>query len=334
MSDHDLRSPDGRAAADAAISALIRAGRLVEAETWLTGALSEHPGAVATACLAVPPDGVTIRGWDELDADLTRLVRGGHHVSAVGLNLSNYHDTDADDWWDKEPAVEVTAYTDEHFPFSTATLQEMLAASATYAAPWTGAGLGQDEVHPRVSGLRGVNGALLRHQEERGRTFETDDDLAAYLGWWWQHLRFRQAVAGHLDAHGLALTVPVLAGSHDVGPWLVTVHPVMRESEHHARTEELLAERARLHLERYDAVTNETVAELVSLREGSRGGWGWRNRDKRRTYVGHADARLALVCRWAGLGAPTASIDKLGDAEFDAIVTGWVAHRRDASGRA
>jgi hypothetical protein len=187
--------------------------------------------------------------------------------------------------------------------------------------------LGEVNSYLTVPGLRGVNGALLRHVDERGGAVATDEDVAAYLGWWWLHLRFRQALARHLDEHGLALTVPVLAGSHDVGPWLVTVHRVTRLADHAETTARILAERARANLERYDAVTRETVEELSELRANSRGG-RWSGRDKRRTYVELADARLALACRSADLPAPTRSVATMGDREFDEIIRAFVAHRQ------
>ena len=302
------------------VAGLIRAGRFEDAERVLADELRAHPGAIATACLAVPPDGVEVIGWDALDAELTRLVRRGHPISAVGLDLSNYHDSDTDDWWDKDPCVEVTVYSDADFPFSTSELDEVLRACETYPAPWTGGGLVDVDVHPGTRGLRGVNGAVLRDAEAGGL------DGARPIGWWWQHLRFRQAVARHLAERGLALLVPVLAGSHDVGPWLVTAHPVARVSDHLETTERLLAERDRVNLERFDAITEETVRELVDLRQDARG-WGRFNRDKRKLYVELADARLALLCSAAGLPAPPASIARIGDREFDALIEAYVAHR-------
>jgi hypothetical protein len=124
----------------------------------------------------------------------------------------------------------------------------------------------------------------------------------------------------------MALVVPVLAGSHDVGPWLVTAHPVARVSDHLETTERLLAERDRVNLDRFDAITRETVRELVELRQDARG-WGPFNRAKRTLYVELADARLALLCSAAGLPAPSTSIARIGDREFDALVQAYVAHR-------
>src|SRR4051794_34227519 len=99
-----------------------------EAELWLTDALRSLPGVVSTACLGTPAEAVVLPGWDRLDARLTRLVERGTVVAAVGLDLSNYHDAEGADWWDKEPMVEVPVYTDESFPFSTSSTAEILQA--------------------------------------------------------------------------------------------------------------------------------------------------------------------------------------------------------------
>jgi hypothetical protein len=317
-----LETADGRRTADAVVAELVRAGRLAEAEAWLAERLRGQPGAVAAACLDLAAGDVEIRGWDEVNADLTWLGQRGHPVTAVGLDLSNYHDSDTDDWWDKAPVLEVAAYDDSAYPFSTASTDELLAASAEYAAPWTGRMLGQSSASLTLPALRRVNAAVLRRLAERGSA-----DAATHLGWWWQHLRFRQALVRHLDEDGLALTVPVLAGSHDAGPWLVTVHRVTRVADHAETTARILAERARVSLERYDTVTRETVDELTSLRAGSRSR-GWTGRDKRRTYVELADARLALACRSADLPAPTRSVARMSDREFDEIVRAFAAYRQ------
>ena len=326
---HDLTTHEGRGVADTEIAGLLRAGRLADAEAVLADLLRQHPGPIATACLSVPADGVSIGSWDEVNADLVAISRRGEHVvTAVGLDLSGYGDSDTDDWWDKEPAVEVAYYTDSPFPFSTATEDELLAVSESYAAPWTGCMLDAGRAYVTVAGLRGVYGSLLRHEEEHGRDVSTSEDAANHLGWWWQHLRFRQALARQVDTYGLARGVPVIAGEHSCGPWLVTVHRAAEVADHAEESERILAERTAADHQYYEGITVETVEELVGLRQSCRGGWGWRHRDKRRTFVEYADARLALVCQFAELAPPRTSLVKMSDLEFDSIVTGYVAYRR------
>jgi hypothetical protein len=322
-----LSSADGRRSVDAELATLLRTHAWAEAEALMGQALESVPGPVAAACLATP-DRVEVEGWDKLDAGLVRRTRRGDEITAVGLDLSNYHDARGDDWWDKEPAVEVVGYLDSAFPFSTATTAELLAASVSYSAPWTGRMSGDIGMPLFITGLQRLNGAVLRHHDDDTPGADPREDAAAHLGAWWQKLRFRQAVARHLESRGMALLVPVLVGSHDVGPWLVTVQDVPHVSDHEETTERLLAEEDKENRRAYQRVSDDTARELWELRENSRKSWGLLNGGKRRTYVELADARLAMVCQVAGLPKPSTSIARMPEAEFRSIVIGWMDHRR------
>jgi hypothetical protein len=303
---------------DAGIADLLRSGAFTEAESRLVAALAEVPGPIADACLATSAESVSIPRWEGLDAELTRLA-GRHDVTAVALDLSNYNDQDGDrEWWDKEPCVEGTVYTDDPFPFSTSTTDEILAAGATYSAPWTGRFADGIEWYVETRGLRRLNGELLR-DEERG--------AAARLGQWWRALRFRQAVARHVDAHGLALVVPVLVGSHDAGPWLVTVQPVPRVSGHATTARRINDERRERHLAAFRQVTEEQVDRLWEDRTTIKG-FGFRDRVRLRPYIENADAHVRTLCRASGQPLPSRSITRMNDAELEAIVEGWRADRR------
>ena len=207
---HDLTSRDGRDAADAEIAGLIRSGRLAEADAWLTDALRQHSGPIATACLAVPADGVELGGWDEVNADLTAITRRGHDVvTAVGLDLSGYGDSETDDWWDKEPAVEVAYYTDSSFAFSTASLEEMLEASADVRRTLDGRDArrrhGVRHDHRAARGVRrpppAPGGARADRRDRRGRGGAPRLVVAAPP----VQASGREA---QVDAHGLALAIP------------------------------------------------------------------------------------------------------------------------------
>ena len=271
---HRLSTWDGRRAVGDEVARRIRAQDFVGAENYLVERLMAYPGQIATAARGLTEDQVRVDGWDELDDDLDQLGRRGHAVTAIELALSNYSDSNGVAWWDKEPVVEFAAFTDEVFPFSTTKRQYLLEHNERYPAPWTGGMLGEETVILHVTGLRGLNGALLRHQSEhpwspKHRGTVQQESVAEFLGWWWLHLRFQQAVVRDLDERGLALPVPVLIGTHDVGPWLQSVHRATRACGQVAAP--------------YDA----HAAETVPVRELP-GRLGWFGREKRRLRPGGA----------------------------------------------
>lgn len=264
---------------------------------------------------------VRVEGWAELDAALHRLALRGETVTAVGLNLSNYDDAeDGAEWWDKEPLVEVCAYDDGAYPFSTASDDDIRTAGERYAAPWTGCMTGDMLPHLTVHGLRDLNGPLLRDQPG------ADDPR-------WAELRtgFTDAVAGVLAERGLALEVPLVLGEHDVGPWWTDVARPARVSDHLVESERIIAAQDAANRARYDAITEQTVAELAELRDGLRG-WGFRNRDKRRTLSDYADAKLAMICRATDLEPPTGSLARMSDAELGRLADSYRS-ARDARAR-
>jgi len=224
-----LTTQEGRLALGTQLADLIRRRDFARAERMLVERLTSHPGQIATACRGVLGDRVRISNWEDVVAGLGRAVSLGIGISAVGLDLSNFSDSDGEDWWDKEPVVEVSWYDDAAFPFSTATRRDLLRAGESHPVPWSGAGAAAEPAELSVTGLRAVNGALLRGEAARPWSFGADDTAepdaeAMLLGSWFLHLRFHQAVARHLEQHGAALGVPVVVGQHGVGPFLVSAY--------------------------------------------------------------------------------------------------------------
>jgi hypothetical protein len=218
----------GRLVVDEEVSGLIRRREYAEAESLLTHHLIELPGPIAIACRGLSADNVEVVGWEEVAAALGRATALGQEVTAVGMDLSNYSDSDGRDWWDKEPVIELSLYDDTHYPFSTSTARQLRQAATTHPAPWTGHRMAGRPVVLGMSGLRSLNGALLQNQAGRPWSFGADertqdDDVAAVLGGWWLVLRFHQAVAAVWPEVGPVLGVPVLVGQRGTGPWHVSV---------------------------------------------------------------------------------------------------------------
>jgi hypothetical protein len=320
-----LSSAAGRRTVGGELAVLLRRREFDKAEQVLAEHLTAYSGPISTACRGISEDNVVLAGWDEVDADLVDLHRRDRGVTAIGLELSNYSDHEGQTWWDKEPFVEFAAYTDAVFPFSETRRQDLLDLSEAYPAPWTGQALGEETAHLTVTGLRALNGALLQRAsvapwQPSSTTRLENESVAEYLGWWWMHLRFHQAVARDLEERGLALKVPVVVGTHDVGPWLQVFHTVGRASDHEASTERILEQRAQLAPVRRDAQVEETVRDLRELRSKLRGYGFFRRGPERKAAEEYAAAKVAVTCQQAGLPLPSRSIGQMGAKEFEQLL--------------
>ncbi|MBF4770404.1 hypothetical protein ISU10_21735 [Nocardioides agariphilus] len=210
------------------VPGMIRRREYAEAEAALLEHVTSHPGQVTTACRGLSADLVRIADWEPVASAIGRASGHGVHVSAVGLDLSNFSDSEGREWWDKDPVVEYSLYDDTQFPFSSSSRRQIQQAAVTHPAPWTGHRLAGYQGTLAISGLRSLNGALL--QNEAGRPWDfgsagrsQHDDVARLLGGWTLVLRFHQAVARDWGEVGPALDVPVLVGQHGTGPWQVSV---------------------------------------------------------------------------------------------------------------
>ena len=176
-----------------------------------------------------------------------------------------------------------------------------------------------------MTGLRALNGALLHRAsvvpwQPSSTTRLENESVAEYLGWWWMHLRFHQAVARDLDERGLAFSLPVVVGTHDVGPWLQVVHTAGRVSDHEASTERILHQRTQLAPVRRDAQAEETARDLRELRSKLRGYGFFSRSPERKAAEVSAAAKVAVVCQQAGLPLPTRSIGQMGGKEFEQLL--------------
>ena len=100
------------------VPALIRRREYAEAEAVLIEHVTVHPGPVTTACRGLSAELVRIADWEPVAAALGRAGGLGMQVTAVGLDLSNFSDSEGREWWDKDPVVECSLYDDSAFAFS------------------------------------------------------------------------------------------------------------------------------------------------------------------------------------------------------------------------
>jgi hypothetical protein len=219
------------------VADLIRAERHDLAEEMLMSDLSTRRVPLAELCLQTRTDSVELTNWDALQQMIFRPTPSGDLCTAVTMDLSNYvlHPQEKPEEL-VEPTVEVGFLTDSSFPFSTSSREEILAQNETYGVPWHGhyefttAMTSEFGTLMSVVGLARLNSAVeldearyARPQTERQPGVPADY-VAYRLAEWLRALRYHKAVKRYLDQEGLARRIPVIVGSHGVGPFLEAVY--------------------------------------------------------------------------------------------------------------
>lgn len=311
---------------------LLRAPDFAGLEARLRADLEDHACALADVVLATPASAVQMTGWQRLWADLVKLEREGLEITAIGINLSNYADCGIDAWHDREPGLEYSAYNDKTFPFSTSSRADIQAVNPVYGPPWLGCMSGREDGGVlEITGLRRLNSALLLHDNDHpwqpGSTDVPVETIALELGWWWQNLLFHRTVVRALDELGLPRPMPVMMGTHDVGPWVESVHLVTRVADHEESSTRILDERDARNLAAYEDYTEEQIAHLREQRNNVRGWALWKNKDKRATYEGFVKASVDLAMVSAGLPTLTKPIWRMRHREFEQFLADYRAAR-------
>jgi hypothetical protein len=204
----------------------IEAGQLDAAETLLHADLAALDTPLARTCLALPREAVILQGWPELVEAIAAYE--GDAIACVAVGMGN--DTDLSFEKDQlhAPFVTVGLYSDQCFPFSSASRQAMLLECGKQQPAWAGAE--EDiEIYLEIDGLAELNTRLILHKQ---RFFLRDDTSGAapalyvdyVLSSWLRALRFHQAVRAAIDAEGLPGNIPVISGIFGMTPDPATVH--------------------------------------------------------------------------------------------------------------
>lgn len=192
------------------IRAAIQAERFSEVERFLLDRMEVLGCGALEICRATTAGTVRIDWWEEMCNEITKVSENKFPVAAVGLDLSSYIDPPED--MPMDPAVEVAFYADRDTKrFSVATFDELYAASAEYAAPWTGR-FDQGGNTYATSGLGDLTAYVLEHHEAA-------DIWASYF----LIMRFQQKMRELLRDNGLPHSMKALLGVHGFDPWLVTI---------------------------------------------------------------------------------------------------------------
>jgi len=220
MSSHlpDLSSQESAKRYRRAISKLMREDRFSEAEAVLLADLQQFPSELSGICRSLSLDEILVKDWDQLNALLSRpTLDRGKACTALQIDMSNHVNSS-----DGGPSIEVSFYSDDAFPFSTATREQILASNEEYCPPWTG-GFAEIENPLEMTGLGRLN-SILERQLWREHPGTPEGKAAFTLAEWFRTLRFQQAIRRELHTRGLVRAVPVLVGSNETGPFLETVH--------------------------------------------------------------------------------------------------------------
>ncbi len=227
---HDLQQLFATAEAEQAFEdhfhALFAAGDLDAVEALLADSIAAVDGEIARLCRELRREDVVLTGWEDLVAAIE--LHEGEPIAGLTLAIANELDLAFEKGQTHEPYVMLGLYTEEAYPFSAASAEQLLGECRAETPAW--AGHDEDvELYLAVEGLGPLNTALLFHKQ---RHFFRDDNPAQaplryvdyVLGCWWRALRFQQAVAAEYARHGLPGGIPAIAGMVEMRPEVMAVH--------------------------------------------------------------------------------------------------------------
>lgn len=297
------------------IAAIARSGQIDAALDRLHAEIAAVGGPLADLCMTTRHEPVRLTDWDALSAAIFKPLRSGALCTAVGIDLSVHSDGD-------EPAVEVSYYDDGSFPFSTSKREDILAKNAAYGVPWQG-NFSEIESDVFVTGLAPLFKALKSPPPPVARGGAGQAQALAPAGYvayqlmdWIHALRFHKAVKSTLDTEGLARRLPVIVGSHDLGPFLETVHfpAASRESAADAVRRMEAAGEARRTAWRAEKLrrVNEEMESLREMRKLLRAHRWWPSKQIR-TLRGYYEAKERMHYSIINRPAPTRSNWRIAD---------------------
>lgn len=267
---HELQqqfaSDAGEKSWESELRALCAAGDLSAAAGRLEAALVALDSDFGRMALAARPADIGLTGWEDLAEAVA--MHEGEPVAGVTLAIANETDRAFEKGDTHRPFLMLGIYTDEHYDFSQAQPDDLLAEIAKGDGPaW--AGWDEDiEVYLDVEGLDALNTALIHHKQRHhfreGAPADAPLRYVEYvLGCWWRAVLFHQAVASECAIHGLPGGVPVLTGMVEMRPELMLVHG---QGAHRARPDREPGTASMLDVFAADMATRKPV-EVVEDKE-------------------------------------------------------------------
>lgn len=196
----------------------IVAARLDAADRMVAEALAPFEGRIAQLAKIASADDVALEGWEDLMPILAE--HEGPAITAITVGLTNEPDLVFDGGDEHEPTLVIALYSDDSFPFGSASRDALLAECLSDSPAF--AGQEEDvEFYSVLTGLAALNTALIqskhRYYLRDGRDGVEGRAPGGYceyvLGTWVRALRFLQALERAADDHGLPDGARLVAGT-------------------------------------------------------------------------------------------------------------------------
>jgi len=220
--------PEGERAWIEEMRSLLSAGRTAEADARLASDLAGFDGKLARLCKGSPASEIVLEGWDDLLPILAEWE--GPAITAITLGLTNPPDLVFEAGQTHDPDLLLGLYSDEAFPFSSTSNEDLLGECAKDLPGWVGAE--EDvEFYCTLSGVAELNTTLINWKHRRflrdGRDGVEGRAPGGYvefvLASWFLATRFLQAVEHAISSHGLPEGSRLIAGTVDVNAEFVAI---------------------------------------------------------------------------------------------------------------
>ncbi len=199
-----------------------RPGVAIERLRALLEPYAGHGKILPARFLTVTAQDLVLRGWETLGDAVRRRDVPGHLISAISVSFgwAGEEAPGPDDKGQLNPHIEIGYYSDNAFPFSRSTRDDLLGGYSSFGCTWSGdaettdSALGVDGIDDLHGALASLEAALLASEEP-----DEDGIRAGSLGSCLLSALLVQAVTDRIAAEGLPRPLCVMAGSNDVYPY-------------------------------------------------------------------------------------------------------------------
>lgn len=228
------------------IESRLRRGLAKEATSKLRNLLAPYAGSggiLPDRFLKVLTGDLNLVGWERLGEALIRHDQPERPVTAVSIAFGwpGEDPPQPDSQGLLAPLIETSFFTDEAFPFSQSSREDLLDGYSYHGCSWADEGIATEPLLS-LQGIDDLHGALVALESRLLDSEEPDPEeiRAGSLGACLLSALLYQAVGEHIARDGLPRPLCVLAGSNGVYPYFDA--PVIGMPEDVLRNEELLSQ--------------------------------------------------------------------------------------------